>query len=497
MSHRIIVDDYGLATEYDAGLSIADLALRHNVSTITIQRHLNNVGVAMRSPGRPISINVDKIRTCRRCGVELSDANWWPSWKTLHSFTCIQCCRRKSREWYHENRERAMVTNKNWRIKNRAHDNLRRANFRRLHHDTVIVKERQIRRKSYWKNIEVNRKKKREMSKKQRVRHRCIVLEKLGGKCAMCGFADARVLQVDHLNSDGSKERRLKGVDGIYRSIMRMADPSAKYQLLCPNCNWIKRALKRELGTPRPLNNHGYNEYQRNWQRKNKIIMRTQILGVLGNKCVVCGNVDSRVLQIDHIHGGGKAEYERCHWRLDKFIYHLPIVTIIANYQLLCANCNWIKRYELQEDRKKAEPILSMRLSNPNHVGGLEYLHTSQNIPKMSDVDKAQLSTEYCSGASLTGLALKYNTSTTTIRYHLKRLHVPMRPWNGNKLRWLDKTQLKLEYERGATSTQLGNKYHVHPFTIRYHLRKLSVKMHSNTYRAPENLEGKISIKVK
>jgi hypothetical protein len=74
------------------------------------------------------------------------------------------------------------------------------------------------------------------------------VLEKLGGKCVQCGFSDWRALQVDHKNSDGAAERReSKSITQYLKSILKNSDC---YQILCANCNWIKRHTHQEFGRP-------------------------------------------------------------------------------------------------------------------------------------------------------------------------------------------------------------------------------------------------------
>jgi hypothetical protein len=72
---------------------------------------------------------------------------------------------------------------------------------------------------------------------------------KLGEVCAMCGFDDRRALQVDHVNSDGGVERDNKGrrsvvSNTLYRRILQ--DTEGRYQILCANCNWIKRHTNNE-----------------------------------------------------------------------------------------------------------------------------------------------------------------------------------------------------------------------------------------------------------
>jgi len=59
------------------------------------------------------------------------------------------------------------------------------------------------------------------------------------------GFADERALQIDHRAGNGNAERRAvnNNAPAIYRRVLR--EPH-RYQLLCANCNWIKRAENQE-----------------------------------------------------------------------------------------------------------------------------------------------------------------------------------------------------------------------------------------------------------
>lgn len=76
--------------------------------------------------------------------------------------------------------------------------------------------------------------------------------------------------------------------------------------------------------------------------------LRQQILDLFGNKCAVCGFSDPRALQIDHIHGGGYRQ--RQHINVLKIYRHILEVKG-EGYQLLCANCNQIKKYVNKENR--------------------------------------------------------------------------------------------------------------------------------------------------
>ena len=81
---------------------------------------------------------------------------------------------------------------------------------------------------------------------------------------------------------------------------------------------------------------------------------RIKILDILGRVCVVCGFTDIRALQIDHIDSDGLQQIKEIGSmaKMYKFYVDNPD-KIKIKLQTLCANCNWIKRYENKElDRK-------------------------------------------------------------------------------------------------------------------------------------------------
>jgi hypothetical protein len=78
-------------------------------------------------------------------------------------------------------------------------------------------------------------------------RMRQAVLDLLGGKCAGCGIDDPRILQVDHLNGDGHHERKHFSPSVRQKMVLESFSRGEKrYQLLCANCNWIKRVENHE-----------------------------------------------------------------------------------------------------------------------------------------------------------------------------------------------------------------------------------------------------------
>jgi len=65
--------------------------------------------------------------------------------------------------------------------------------------------------------------------------------------CARCGFTDERALQIDHVNGCGYEERKRCKSGAYLRRVL--ADTEGKYQILCANCNWIKKS-ESELEQP-------------------------------------------------------------------------------------------------------------------------------------------------------------------------------------------------------------------------------------------------------
>lgn len=94
-------------------------------------------------------------------------------------------------------------------------------------------------KRHYRENIDIIRAR----NEKNRVAWRHKLIDFFGGKCVKCGYTDERALQVDHVNGGGRKDRDRK-TTGFYKRVME--DKTHKYQLLCANCNWIKRMENHE-----------------------------------------------------------------------------------------------------------------------------------------------------------------------------------------------------------------------------------------------------------
>ncbi len=101
-------------------------------------------------------------------------------------------------------------------------------------------------KKHYWKHIERNR----VYHQKRRTIIKDHLFDVLGHQCARCGFTDKRALQFDHINGGGIKDsmRFKKNNDTMIRHYSNNADEAReKLQVLCANCNWIKRNENNEV----------------------------------------------------------------------------------------------------------------------------------------------------------------------------------------------------------------------------------------------------------
>lgn len=93
---------------------------------------------------------------------------------------------------------------------------------------------------------------------------------------------------------------------------------------------------------------------------KRLIKVYERIFSILGTSCSKCGFSNPRALQIDHIRGGGNVQRKRMGGStFYTYLSKLPAEELRASYQVLCANCNWIKRYENGEGLKLGVPYRS------------------------------------------------------------------------------------------------------------------------------------------
>jgi 5-methylcytosine-specific restriction endonuclease McrA len=98
------------------------------------------------------------------------------------------------------------------------------------------------------------------LKEKQSYYDKCrrFIVEFFGGCCAHCGFTDFRALQMDHIERRGEKEIRL-GLAERYLLIRDNPEQARqRFQLLCANCNSIKRFEKKEYANGRGKRGNGF-----------------------------------------------------------------------------------------------------------------------------------------------------------------------------------------------------------------------------------------------
>lgn len=129
-----------------------------------------------------------------------------------------------NREYYLKHRDEILLHNKKYSIINRDKIKIIRKNYRDKNFDSLSEKA-----KNYRNKIKNN------------------IFEKLGKKCVRCGFDDIRALQIDHINGGGVSEKRQVGGDYLIFILKQLVKGQKKYQILCANCNWIKRSENNEV----------------------------------------------------------------------------------------------------------------------------------------------------------------------------------------------------------------------------------------------------------
>jgi len=85
-------------------------------------------------------------------------------------------------------------------------------------------------------------------------------------------------------------------------------------------------------------------EHRENGYKIYREEIKQQVFEVLGKECAKCGFDDLRALQLDHIIPVKETRMRKTTLRI-----HKEIIAGSQDYQILCANCNWIKgprRYE-------------------------------------------------------------------------------------------------------------------------------------------------------
>lgn len=106
-----------------------------------------------------------------------------------------------------------------------------------------------------YSSFEEARKKDLELRREYQTRPRLELIKLLDSRCKKCGFNDIRALQIDFINGGHmriKKERFKNDSTAMWRFYLNNIENRKEIQLLCANCNWIKRYENGET-KPRTL----------------------------------------------------------------------------------------------------------------------------------------------------------------------------------------------------------------------------------------------------
>lgn len=93
-------------------------------------------------------------------------------------------------------------------------------------------------------------------------------------------------------------------------------------------------------------------EHREYYRSRNRILFKDARLKAIKHlnpelKCERCGIDDIRILTIDHKNNDGyKERQKKTSYRIYKDIAEMDIIEAKKLYQVLCRNCNWLRRYE-------------------------------------------------------------------------------------------------------------------------------------------------------
>jgi hypothetical protein len=148
---------------------------------------------------------------CIKCDAELTETNWYPAHRARNYRKCKACWLLYAKEHYRD---------------------------KVLHIKDDSGSVQKVNKNSYTKNFF------------SRLRLEVLKHYSPNLTCANCGFADFRALSIDHVQGGGTAHLReiSKGrADGYYLLfwLKRNNYPSG-FQILCMNCQWIKRKTNGE-----------------------------------------------------------------------------------------------------------------------------------------------------------------------------------------------------------------------------------------------------------
>ena len=111
-----------------------------------------------------------------------------------------------------------------------------------------------------------------------------------------------------------------------------------------------RRAYQQQYRLTHPRPERADVERRRAGERRRAAALRAKLLALFGGVCAHCGFTDPRALQIDHVNGGGRRHIHS--FSSVGAYYRAVLASGGSGFQLLCANCNAIKKVERGEHHR-------------------------------------------------------------------------------------------------------------------------------------------------
>jgi len=115
---------------------------------------------------------------------------------------------------------------------------------------------REMKKISMLKRRKANPDLHRKQSREAKARLKAALFDIYGHICARCGFDDKRALTLDHKLNNGNIERKELSERGVYVKARNNYLPN-EYQILCMNCQFIKRCEDKNENQHRAPQPHG------------------------------------------------------------------------------------------------------------------------------------------------------------------------------------------------------------------------------------------------
>lgn len=179
-------------------------------------------------------------KTCNRCSIKIDSGNIYPSYFKQRYYVCKNCAISITVDWQKRNKTRRKTKDAQYRERNKHVINIRNRKW--------IDDNKQKSKDCANRYIEKNRDLISAKNKVARVRLKYETLSFYSNGdpvCNSCGFDNFHALTIDHINGDGNKHRK-EIHSHVYSWIKRNNYPCG-FQVLCMNCQWIKRFENDEL----------------------------------------------------------------------------------------------------------------------------------------------------------------------------------------------------------------------------------------------------------